>query len=535
MKLSRRNFLKASGAIGAVGAMSTVTGCMAEEKKPNVLMICIDDLNDWIGGLRGHVQAYTPNIDKLMAKSTNFTNAHCAVPVCGPSRNATFTGMRPETTGWYTNKELGMKNFDQIAEKVLGKTPTLPQHFKANGYTTLACGKIFHHGTSDYRAELQWDLVQAPYEIKNPEFLLRGFGYGQYGVNDHKYYPFPEDGGQIVTTFGPNVAGKSMCWGALDADDIPMGGKMPDEYFADWAIEQLQNDYEKPFLLATGFVRPHMPYTAPKEYFDMFPLDSIQMPELTEDEMKDIPLYGKAMALGVVPGLGDHGAVEKVSPTFWKELVRANLACIAFVDAQIGRVLEAFEQSKYKDNTIVTLWSDHGQNFGEHRNWRKNTLWEESTRIPLVIRRAGQTNGAECKQAVSLMDYYPTLVQLCGLPEVTTNEGLSLVPLLNSPEFDRKAPAVTTWGFRNHAVRDERWRYIRYRDGSEELYDHTIDPNEHHNIAADSQFDGIKKELAQWIPASNILPYGMEDFSTGDFLEKRIQEWEDTQVPEFLL
>lgn len=531
MDISRRNFLKSTGALGAGLTLSPLVN--AQSKKPNVLFIAIDDLNDWIGGLRGHVQAKTPNIDRLMQKSHNFVNAHCAVPVCGPSRNAILSGMAPTTTGWYTNRELGLKNFPEIAEEVMGKIPTLPQYFKQSGYHTMACGKIFHHGTSDYRAEKQWHVEQEKYEIKNQEYLDRGFGYGRYGVNDHKYYPFPKDGGQIVTTFGPDAKGKSLCWGSLDRKDIPMGGLMPDEYFAHWAAEQLHKEYEQPFFLAAGFIRPHVPFTAPKEYFDMFPLESIEMPDIIEDEMKDIPLYGKAMTMGAIKG-GDQAAVEKVSPTFWKELVRANLACIAFVDAQIGKVLDALESSKHKDNTIVMLWSDHGQNFGEHRNWRKNTLWEESTHVPLVIKMPKQTQGVEYSEAVSLLDIYPTITSLCGLPEVPSNEGLSLTPFINNPNFKRNKPAVTTWGYKNHAVRDERYRYIQYRDGSEELYDHKVDPNEHTNLASQSKYQGVIEQLKVWIPTQNRLPYGMQDFGKGDFLEKHLRDWEQNDVPDFL-
>jgi len=223
-----------------------------------------------------------------------------------------------------------------------------------------------------------------------------------------------------------------------------------------------------------------------------------------------------------------------VSPTFWKELVRANLACIAFVDAQIGKLLDGLEASQYKDNTLVMLWSDHGQNFGEHRNWRKMSLWEESTRVPLAIRLPGQQQGQVCNQVVSLLDVYPTLTALCGLPPVSSNEGLSLTTLLNNPNFERKLPAVTTWGYKNHSVRDENLRYTQYRDGAEELFDRHNDPHEHTNVADDPAYATTKQALRRWLPKHNQLPSDMSQFDV-DFLEKRLNKWQATNgIPDWL-
>lgn len=527
---SRRQFLKLAG----LSSLFTMTACKtsnpllnSEGSQPNVLFISVDDLNDWIGSLRGHPQAKTPNIDRLMNSGINFTNAHCSAPVCSASRNSLLTGLMPSTTGWYTNAK-----FEHSVEDILKNTPTLPEHFKNNGYKTMAGGKVFHSGTSDYRPE-QWHQTLPYYEISNEYLLARGYGYGRNGKKDHKYYPFPKDGGQIVQTMGPDTRGKSLCWGALEREDIPHGGVMPDEYIANWAVEKLKQDHNKPFFLATGFIRPHSPFTAPKEYFEMFPLEQVQLPEIISNEMSDIPLYGKAMALGIIPG-GDHAAVEQVSETFWRELVRANLACIAFVDAQIGKVLDALESSKYKDNTLVMLWSDHGQNFGEHRNWRKMTLWQESTHVPFVIRLPAQSQGAVCSQPVSLLDIYPTLTELCQLPKVERNEGLSLADLCYRPNMVKPQPVISTWGFKNHAVITTDWRYIRYRDGSEELYHNHRDPNQHYNLAEDESYQTIKQQLQNWLPKHNQLPPGMTEFE-GDFLEKRIQHWQQTNgIPDWL-
>lgn len=538
MDLSRRHFLQSATALGVATATTNLFAKAVNQNRPNVLFLAVDDLNDWIGALGAHPQVKTPNIDRLYRKSTAFRNAHCQVPVCGPSRTALLTGMAPTTTGLYTNKELAIKPFDPVAEKVLGKTPVLPEHFKNNGYYTMASGKISHHGSADFRHQEQWHEEIPVYEIKARDAHIKanGYGYGDFGTDDHKYYPFPVGGGQIIQSeeYGPGTRGFSLAGGALERRDIPNGGVMPDEYFADWTVERLKRTYDQPFFLACGFVRPHVPYTAPKEYFDMFPLKDIIVPETIEKEMSDIPLMGKALALGIIPG-GDAAAVNKLG--IRKELVQAYLACIAFMDAQVGKVLDALEASPHANNTIVMFWGDHGQNFGEHMNYRKMTLWNESTRVPLMIKMPNQQQGQICDEAVSLLDLYPTLVELCLLPKVEANEGHSLKPLLDNPKFNRKFPAVTTYGYQCHAVRDERYTYIRYRDGSEEFYDRLNDPNEHHNLANDEKFAEAKASLKAWLPRQNALPYGMKDFDKegGDFITKILAKFEKEGIPEHLL
>lgn len=528
--LSRRTFLQAL----TVGAASTCLGeshpstCKAN---PNVLFLAIDDLNDWVGALDGYPLAAkaTPNIDSLADSGVIFKSAHCTAPVCGASRNSLLSGLRPSTTGWYINAD-----YKGTSESVLDDTPTLPEHFKNNGYKTLGAGKIFHTGVSDYRHTKQWTDSLPHYEITNKDLLARGYGYGAKGSKDHKYYPFPKDGGQIVTNFGPDTRGKSLCWGALDRSDIPKNGTMPDEYIANWASEKLKERHEDPFFLAVGFVRPHVPFTAPKEYFDKFPLDEITLPDIVGKEMSDIPLYGKAMAYGIIP-MGDHAAVEKLGETFWKELIRAYLACVSFVDDQLGKVLRALRHSQYGDDTLVVLWSDHGQNFGEHRNWRKQSLWEESTRVPLIFSGPGIQKGKSCHRTVSLLDIYPTLTDLCGLPFVSSNEGDTLRKLVQNPSAEWIIPAVTTWGYKNHSVRSERWRYIQYRNGEEELYDHFNDGNEHINLSQKLEFEGIINELRQWLPVNNRLPAGQKTWK-GDFLEDRVNEWQSRDgIPDWLL
>jgi iduronate 2-sulfatase len=494
--------------------------------KPNVLFISIDDLNDWGGVLGGHPQALTPHMDKLFEQGVLFTNAHCSQAVCTASRNSLLSGLHPSSTGWYSSTSAMRKTYD----KVMGAHKMLPQYFRDNGYKTMAVGKIFHQGVSDYKdkTDLFWDETAPDYKV--PKNLKdRGDGYG-----GTKFYPFPREGSQIVNHYGEDFNnGHSLCYGALEREDMP-GGKMFDELIADWAANRLSADHEKPFFLAVGFVRPHVPYTAPKEYFDLFNLDEIIIPEVPEDEMSDIPLMGKSIAYGTIK-TGDHYAVVNLSDTYWKEMVYGYLACIAFVDDQLGKVLDALESSKYANNTIVVLWSDHGQHLGEKKHWRKQALWEESTKVPLYFKIPGKsTKSLKSNQVVSLLDIYPTLTELCGLPAAPQLQGESLVPLMQDSDRSRGRPVLSTWYYKNHAVRSNDWRYIQYRDGSEELYNLKNDPGEHINLVNDPKYNNLIAEHKKWLPKSDALPAGSSEWK-GDRLDERINSWiENDSIPGWL-
>ena len=492
-------------------------GCtQKQDSKPNVLFISIDDLNDWEGALNGHPQAITPNLDRLFEQGVLFTNAHCSQAVCTASRNSLLSGIHPTTSGWYSSIGAMRKTYDQVMQD----HKMLPQHFKDNGYKTLAVGKIFHQGVSDYkdRTDDFWDETAPDYKVPK-DLKDRGDGYG-----GTKFYPFPKNGSQIINHYGEDFDnGHSLCWGALEREDMP-GGKMFDELISEWAVAKLKEDHEKPFFMAVGFVRPHVPYTAPKEYFDLYNLEDIIIPEVPDDEMTDIPNMGKSIAYGTIK-TGDHYAVVNLSDSYWKEMVYGYLACISFVDDQAGKVIEALESSKYADNTIVVLWSDHGQHLGEKKHWRKQALWEESTKVPLYFKLPGQkAKGLTSKRVVSLLDIYPTLVELCDLPEANKLQGESLVPLINNPEMEQKRFVLSTWYYKNHAVRSENWRYIHYRDGSEELYNHQTDPGEHTNLASDPQYAQIIAEHKKWLPEKDALPATTTEWK-GDKLDRRIENW----------
>jgi len=278
-----------------------------------------------------------------------------------------------------------------------------------------------------------------------------------------------------------------------------------------WTISELEKSQEKPFFLACGFTKPHLPWYVPQKYFDLHPLDSIIIPETLENDRDDLPPWGKKFAAEVhtISTGGnfakhgeDHDMVLKYNQ--WQRGVQGYLASISFIDEHVGRLLDALEKSEHANNTIVVLWGDHGWHLGEKQHWRKHALWDVTTRTTLVISAPdGVQKNRVCERPVSLIDLYPTMVEMCGLPGRQGLDGQSIAPLLRNPELEWKRPALMTFGYKNHAVQTERWRYIRYNDGGEELYDHTQDPNEWTNIASQPEYEPVMKELGQSMPKLN--------------------------------
>jgi arylsulfatase A-like enzyme len=429
-------------------------------ERPNVLFLAVDDLNDWITPLGGHAQSVTPNIERLSQRGMLFRSTHCAAPACNPSRAALMTGIRPSTSGVYHNPDPW-----RVA---MPEAVTLPQHFMANGYTALGSGKIYHGGFPD---PASWD---------------------EYWPSKTRQTPSdPMPAGRPLNGI-PNTA--HFDWGPVDAETAEMG----DAQVADWVIRQLQREYDQPFFLACGMFRPHLPWYVPQKYFDRFPLDSIQLPKVLENDLDDVPPAGVRMAR---PD-GDHAKVVKYHQ--WHKAVQGYLASIAFCDEQIGRVLDALDGSPYAGNTIIVFWTDHGWHLGEKQHWRKFALWEEATRTPMIIAAPGVQPGSQCTTPVGLIDIYPTLVDLCGLPPREGLDGVSLRRLLENPAAEWERPALTTHGRNNHALRSSQYRYIRYEDGGEELYDHQADPMEWKNLAGDPAYAQVKRDLARWFPEKNV-------------------------------
>jgi arylsulfatase A-like enzyme len=440
----------------------------AAAERPNVLFIVVDDLNDWVGPLGGHPQVKTPNFDRLAARGVTFTNAHCQAPMCNPSRTSFMTGLRPSTTGVYA-----LDPWFRTAEP-LKNLVTLPQHFEQNGYVTLCTGKIHHDGfpPKDERKD-------------GVEFSRWGFA-GSHG-------PYPKTKNVETVSKHP-----MLNWGVYPGRDE----EMSDYKVASWAIEQLKNPPAdgKPFFLAVGFRRPHVPCLAPQKWFDLYPDDdTLIMPPIKRDDLDDVPKAAAYLHWKIpeprLDWLEAHGE--------WRNLVRSYLACISFMDAQVGRVLDALDASGKADNTIIVLLSDHGWHLGEKGQTGKLSLWERSTRVPLIFAGPGIAKSARCDRTVELLDLYPTLSELAGLPARSGLEGHSIVPQLIDTTAPREFPAITTQDLNNHTVRTQRWRYIRYFDRSEELYDEQADPDEWTNLAADTNYAQTKQDLAKWLPAVN--------------------------------
>ncbi len=453
----------------AVGPSASwlVSTPVAAAEHPNVLFIAIDDLNDWVGCLGGHPQAITPNIDRLAARGMLFTNAHCQGPICGPSRASLLSGLYPHTTGVYDQPNRSLWEEPRFQGKLL------PQYFAQHGYHTMGVGKIPH----GY-------LLEELFAVAGPK--------GSSG---------PKPGGRFHY-FLPDVpwTGTQTDWGAFPDVD----SKMPDHEAADWAIDHLNKQHSAPFFLAVGFHRPHVPFYVPQKWFDKFPLDSIQVPPVHDDDLDDVPEISRR--IHETPKYPDLKFLQDDDDKQFKLCVQAYLACTTFVDHQVGRVLDALRASPYADYTLIVLFSDHGYHIGEKNRVSKHGLWEEATRVPLIVVRPNENSGRQCDQPVGLIDLYPTLTDLCELPHVEANEGRSLRPLLDDPDAEWRTAISTTYAKGNHALRSRRYRYIHFEDGSEELYDHETDPHEWTNLANRPEMGDIIMQLRKELPKSDA-PY----------------------------
>jgi choline-sulfatase len=446
-------------------------GVCAQDAPPDILFIAVDDLNDWVGFLGGHPQVQTPNIDRLAARGMAFTNAHSPSALCNPSRTALLTGLRPSTTGIYGNAP------DWRTADVFRSVPTLPRYFRDRGYRTLGAGKIFHahtfgpDGFAGFNDRTAWDDFYPSIDRQLPD---------EVGPPRR-----PANGSREINGFD---------WAAVVVDDEAMG----DGQVANWAMRQLAAETDAPRFVAVGLYRPHLPWYVPQKYFDLYPLENVQLPAVLENDLDDVPPAGHA---GHFQARESHEWILQEQK--WPDAVQAYLASITFVDTMVGELIDALDRSGRADRTVVVLWGDHGYHLGEKSRWHKMSLWEESTRVPLIVVAPGVDPDSTSAKPVSLMDMYPTLAELASFAVPSHVEGRSLMPLLEDSNAAWEYPAVTTYGYNNHAVRSERYRYIRYADGTDELYDHHSDPNEWTNLAGDPNLRGVKAELAAWMPAQN--------------------------------
>ncbi|MEL7498989.1 MAG: sulfatase [Planctomycetota bacterium] len=460
--------------VWVVGCLIEVPDATAQEssdanQRPNVVLIAVDDLNDWIGCLGGHPQAQTPGFDKLAAKGVLFTNAHCQSPVCNPSRASLMTSLFPSSSGIY------FLDPDLAKSPISTNNTLLPKRFQNEGFQVSGAGKLFHGGQN----KKYW-----------PNW--NNFGGAGWPRQAKKLTPFP---GHPLWD-----------WGVIKERDEDS----PDYKIASWTVDALKNQKaDQPFLIGTGFVRPHVPQYASQKWFDMYPLETVQLPKYRKDDLKDLSSYAI-----------DITRLKHVAPTHewvlendqWKPLVQSYLACVSFVDSQVERVVDAIENSPHKDNTYIVLFSDHGFHLGEKDRYAKRSLWQDSTRVPMMIAGPGIKPGV-CDAPVQLMDIYPTLLELCKLSADEKLEGHSLQPLLKNPKADWDHYARCSFGPGNYAIVSKQYRYVHYNDGSQEFYDNQSDPHEWKNLINEKSMASIIEQHRSQIPKERHVILGKR--STG--------------------
>lgn len=433
-------------------AIEEATVDSVESGPLNVLMIAVDDLNDWVGYTGTHRDTVTPNIDALAARGTAFTQAWSQFPLCGPSRASLFAGLLPSTLGLLRQPRPDQAVADAAAEH---GTPLLHGYFSEHGYKTMAVGKLLHRHIPEGSVDMSGDRGDWD-RLENDERLQ----WDSDGtMTDWGVYPYPEE-------------------------------EMSDPTAATWAVERLREEHDRPFLLMVGFLRPHVPWYVPQPYFDAIgDAAELAMPPYRADDLDDISEYAVRMSVASAYPRTEWAIETGV----WNDIVHAYLASTNFADHYVGQVLDALAASPYADNTIVMLWSDHGYLLGEKNTFQKQNLWERANKVPLIVAGPGLPEGETREQTVGLIDIYPTLVDLAGLPANPVNEGRSLAPVLADSDIDWNYPTLTQWRrifdddveYRGQSVQSGPWRYSLYGDGSEELYNHESDPFEWTNLASD--------------------------------------------------
>lgn len=448
-----------------LGGFFVVPGAAAAGR-PDVLFIVVDDMNDWISLLDPESPIKTPHLERLAKRGLLFTRAYCISPACNPSRAATLTGLRPSTTGVYGNKS--------DWRRALPKRKTIMQLFQRAGYSVKGAGKIFHHQLEGaFHDENSFDEFQAMAPQNMPPKKLNG---------------------------APEYGSRNTDWGVWPAEEMAT----IDFRTADYCIEALKKPpAEKPLFLACGIFKPHSPFFAPPRYHKG--VAGILPPVRRSDDWKDLPAGAKSLLGNKKWFWEGMMKLDRRVPNSFTDFVQAYAACCAFADTQIGRVLDALDASPRGAETIVVLWSDHGFHLGEKDHLEKFALWEKSTHVPLIIVAPGVTKpGSRFEDPVDLSVLYPTLAELAQLPIRGRVEGRSLVPMMTGQQSSWADPAVMTYGRGNHAVRSRRWRYIRYVDGTEELYDHDNDPHEWTNLAANLEHAEVKAAHRKWLPKEEV-------------------------------
>jgi arylsulfatase A-like enzyme len=460
-------------------ALFSVGALRAE--KPNVLFIAVDDLNDYISPLDNHPGIKTPNFDRLARRSVTFTNAHCAAPACHPSRVAVMTGVHPSVSGIYRNLFGAHGPRWRHESPVLKNAVVLSQHFRNHGYRAIGGGKIFHtlqwtSGDSQNDPDAWDDYRGDPLDPISPD------------------WPRPANTSQDQNE--GFVGRRPLSKHHFGAAPVELTADQGDGAVVDWATAQMQKSGDTPLFLAVGLFRPHIPWEVPQKWFDLYPEEEVQLPDFRENDLADARSHGRE---------GWHKWVTDNDQ--WRHLMQGYLASISYVDHQLGRLLDGLDASPMANNTIVVLWSDHGFHIGEKQNWEKFALWEQTTRTPLFIHVPGLSkDGEKTRQPATLTDLYPTLCDLAGLPTPDQCTGQSLAPQIANPAALDGRTSLTSFVFQgdgtaaSHGISDADYRYIRYPDGFEELYDLAKDRGEFKNLADDPAFATIKLKLAKAVP-----------------------------------
>lgn len=461
---------------------------IAADQRPNILFIAIDDLNDWVGCLQGHPQIKTPNIDALASRGVLFTEAHCAAPVCGPSRVAIMSGRRPWTTGVYSNNARYPQRLPDVE--------SMPEFLVRHGYHVMGAGKLFHGDTSFPKGAFHEYAKGQPQPWPKEAILSsRQKPVYEWRVGE-KVISFPRNGMPADRTWKDS---HTFDWGPLDLPDKAFR----DSGVVDWSRERLRKEYEQPFFLGVGIHLPHQPLYAPKRFHDMYPPAKTQLPPELKDDLNDLSPAGRDYAL-IPTTSGTHATVVRYRQ--WQNAVSSYLATVTFVDHLIGNLLKELDQSNHAQNTWIVLWSDHGWHLGEKEHWGKATGWYRATRVPLMIvppasaRPEGFHAGSRCVRPVNLLDLFPTVAEMARQKPEQELEGRSLLPLVSDPDQKWSDHTITTFGRGNHAVTTNRWRFIQYFDGSAEIYDRSADPNEWHNLIASSKGAAAASRLRRLVP-----------------------------------
>ena len=444
----------------------------AKDRRPDIVFIVVDDLNDWVGCLGGHPGTKSPNIDQLASSGMLFTQAYCNSPQCRPSRTSFNHGVYPFRTGTYFNA--------RYRKETKMSTPSMQQFLADKGFRVSIGGKVFH-GSGP---KIEGAAIQKRLPDPKPPKGKDNFG-GLKPPNDG--YP-------------------------LDTTDEQMG----DYKLSQWAIQQWNQVTDQPVFMSVGFFRPHRPLQVPKSWFGHFPLESITRPAEPNgvDDWADMPEFARRLARThahkpLHKGLSDHEFI--VANQQWDLTIQAYQASVAFVDHQIGHLLKALKNNPRGRDTYIVLVSDHGWHLGEKKHWCKGAIWEQTTHIPFIVHGPGVTQGSRCSQPVSLIDIYPTLLDFAGYDIPKWVDGTSVKAQLIKADTPRP-PVISSYGEGNTSIRTQHWRYIRYEDGSEELYDHRVDPNEWTNQAENPEHAKVKKRMAKLIPREQHAGLKVQDW-----------------------